>query len=106
VRREGAAPVTNESFPSKNTDQSMSASPALRFNITTHPQRVVYSRFLRRRTLRDRGARSEMSASTSGVATPADEGAGPGLKKLKILMLHGVYHFCCYYCLHLPYDET
>jgi hypothetical protein len=32
-----------------------------------------------------------MSASTSGVATPAEDGAGPGLRKLKILMLHGEY---------------
>ncbi|PMD32522.1 hypothetical protein L207DRAFT_440700 [Hyaloscypha variabilis F] len=30
-----------------------------------------------------------MSASTSGIATPAEDGAGPGLRKLKILMLHG-----------------
>jgi hypothetical protein len=30
-----------------------------------------------------------MSASTSGVATPAEDVVGPGLRKLKILMLHG-----------------
>jgi hypothetical protein len=46
-----------------------------------------------------------MSASTSGFATPADEAAGPGLKKLKILMLHGVYYLCGYYFLHLAYER-